>query len=231
MTKDVFSKLSLRDKRYFEPARVNMIKQQIRTWDVLDDQVLELFDKVHREDFVPVDLKPLAFADINIPLAQGQTMMTPKEEAKIIQELKIQGTDKVLVVGIESGFLLALTSKLGGKIYYTNSEITSFEEVKNKMERHRFPNVNFLIGRQHDVWHDYSPFNVIILTGSLPRVPEDLKLALAINGRLFVAIGKPPVMEATLVTRLSENTWCEQKLFETFRPRMLDAKEPNPFIL
>lgn len=230
MTKDVFSKLSLRDKKPNEQARTNMIKQQIRTWDILNTTVLALFEKVHREDFVPENFKQLAFADINIPLTHGQSMMTPREEAKIIQELEIHNTDKILVIGVESGFLLALVSKMGGQVYYVNNELTSFEEVKQKVEEHKFPNINLLIGNHQYGWHDYTPFNVIILTGSSPYVPEELKNALDLNGRLFVVVGKPPIMEAMLITRLFENTWNEKKLFETFRPRMLDIKEPGEFL-
>lgn len=229
MTKDVFSQLSLRDPKNHEEARINMLKQQIRTWDVLDDRILALFYKVHREDFVPAEYKPFALADINIPLSHGQTMMTPKEEARALQELSIKEEDKILLMGIDSGYLLTLLSRLGAKVVYVNNDLPSFEDIVQKVTLHKLPNVTTLIGNLHQGWQDLLPFDVILLTGSLPTIPNELKEALSLNGRLFMVVGKVPVMEAMLVTRMTKNTWQETKIFETCRPRMLDVKDLNVF--
>jgi protein-L-isoaspartate(D-aspartate) O-methyltransferase len=229
MTQDNFLQLSLDSPMNYEKARTNMLKQQIRTWDVLDDKILSLFYAIPREDFVPPSFKPLAFADIFIPLAHGQKMMSPKEEGRILQELKITPNDKVLVLGMDSGFLVTLLAKLAKQVYYIDNDIESSEKVKNKCIQYHLTNVICSIGNIHQGWQDVYPFEVIVLTGSLPWVPETLKQALVLQGRLFVVVGNLPIMEATIITRLSENTWKERKLFETVRPRLLDTKENNSF--
>lgn len=229
MTKDVFAKLSLRNPKNFVVARTNMMKQQIRTWDVLDNKILELFYKVQREDYVPPAYKELAFADIAIPLGHGQSMMPPKEEARILQELHIQPDDKVLVLGIESGYLLNLLSRLARAVYYVNDDVDCFEEVKEKITAKKLPNVEMMTGSLNYGWQHLLPFDVILLTGSLPAIPEELKNALTFNGRLFLVVGQAPIMEAMFIKRLSENIWSENKLFETMRPRMLDVPDHENF--
>lgn len=229
MTKDVFAKLSLRNPKNFVVARTNMMKQQIRTWDVFDNKILELFYKVQREDYVPPAYKELAFADIAIPLGHGQSMMPPKEEARILQGLHIHPNDKVLVLGIESGYLLNLLSRLAREVYYVNDDVDSFEEVKEKITAKKLPNVTLMRGSLNYGWQHLLPFNVILLTGSLPAIPEELRNAITFGGRLFVVVGQSPVMEAMLIKRLSENSWSEIKLFETVRPRMLDVKDYDNF--
>jgi protein-L-isoaspartate(D-aspartate) O-methyltransferase len=229
MAQDAFLQLSLDSPMNYEKARTNMLKQQIRTWDVLDDKILSLFYSVPREDFVPPSFKPLAFADISIPLAHGQKMMPPKEEARILQELKVNTNDKVLVLGMDSGYLVILLAKLAKQVYYVDNDIESSEKIKNKSIQYQLNNVIPIMGNIHQGWQDVYPFEVIVLTGSLPSVPETLKQALALQGRLFVVVGNLPIMEATIITRLSENTWKERKLFETARPRSLDIRENNPF--
>lgn len=230
MTQDVLGKLSSDSLIDCKQARTNMLKQQIRTWDVFDEKILALFASVPRQDFVPAKYKSLAFADISIPLSRGQSMMTPKEEARVLQELRIKHQDKMLMLGMDSGFLVTLLAKLGDHLYYIDNELDSFENLKNKIQAGHLNNVTMAIGNVHSGWQDVAPFDVIVLTGSLPSIPEILKNALSIHGRLFVVRGIPPVMEATIITRLSEHAWDERRLFETDRPRMLDAKEPETFI-
>jgi protein-L-isoaspartate(D-aspartate) O-methyltransferase len=230
MTKDVFAKLSLHNPKNFVVARTNMMKQQIRTWDVLDDKILALFYKVHREDYVPKKFRKLAYADTCIPLGHGLSMMTPKEEARILQDLQIKNEDKALILGADSGYLIALLSRLAREVLYVNNDLDFFDEVKEKITAEKLPNVKMKMGGINYGWQDSIPFDVILLTGSVPTVPEDLKNALTLQGRLFSVVGKPPAMEAILMTRLSETTWDENKLFETDRPRMLDIKEPDTFV-
>lgn len=229
MTKDVFTSKSLRNPKNFALARTNMLKQQIRTWDVLDQSILTLFDHVHREDYVPSEYKELALSEVSIPIGHGQTLMTPKEEARILQELAIKSKDKVLILGYDSGYLINLSSRLAGVVYYVNDDMESFEHTKDKIASHKLPNVNMMIGSINYGWQQLIPFDVILLTGSLPTVPDELKMALTLNGRLFVVVGNAPIMEATLVTRIFEYTWSERKLFETIRPRLLDVKENEGF--
>lgn len=214
---------------YFKRARTNMLKQQIRTWDVLDETILSLFDSCARENYVPPAYDLLAYADINIPLAHGQSMMQPKEEARILQALAIKPEEKIAVFGADSGFLLTLLAKLGKHVYYIDYNLDSFEAVKNKLLTYPIPNITLNVGNQQHGWQDFSPFDAVILTGSLPSIPENLKQALALNGRLAVVVGDSPAMEAMLVTRIQEYTWKETKIFETIRPRMQDAKETEKF--
>jgi protein-L-isoaspartate(D-aspartate) O-methyltransferase len=214
----------------FDEARNNMLKQQIHTWDVLDSRILHLFTVIPREDFVPPRYKELAFADMAIPLWNDQTMMTPMEEARIIQELNVKENDKVLILGTDSGYLTTLLAFLGQQIYYVDSDAQSLKVVKKQVTIQRLKNVLLQSGDLHHGWQTHKPFDVIVLTGSLPFKPTELQESLTLGGRLFVVLGKLPVMEATLLLRKSENTWRENKLFETQRPRMSNVKEPDRFV-
>lgn len=230
MTKDVFAKLILRGQKTYERARVNMIKQQIRTWEVFDDNILLLCYTVPREDFVPPKYKSFAFADISIPLGHyNQSMMTPKEEARVLQELHIQPGQKILVLGADSGYLLTLLANLGKQVFYFDNDIELFEQVKAKLAEHHVENVMTNIGSLQRGWQEFSPFDIVVITGSLPETPDFLKTALTIEGKLFVVVGELPIMEAMIITRLTDRSWGETKLFETVRPRMMDVKEPNTF--
>lgn len=230
MEQDVFAQMQLNDHEDYEQARINMLKQQIRPWDVTDEKILKLFYKTPRQDFVPKAYRSLAFADLAIPLSHGQSMMTPKEEAKVLQELHIKEHDKIMVLGIDSGYMVAQLASLGKQVYYIDNDLDTFETVKQRLTEHHIQNVTGLIGSLNYGWQDIYPFDVIFLTGSLPTIPETLKNALSIKGRLFVTAGDEPAMEAMLIHRLSEHTWSERKLFETVRPRMLDVKEPSQFV-
>ncbi|MBA2653718.1 MAG: protein-L-isoaspartate O-methyltransferase [Gammaproteobacteria bacterium] len=229
MAKDGFLQLSINGPKGHEKARTNMLKQQIRTWDVLNDKILGLFITVPREEFVPVKYKSLAFADLAIPLGHGQSMMPPREEARILQELKITPADKILLLGIDSGFMLTLLTKLGKHVYYLDNDFDSLDNVKNKIEKYKITNVTPLVGGIYQGWQDYYPFDVILCTGSLPDIPQVLKNALNIQGRLFAVIGNTPAMEAMIIRRVSKTNWDETTIFETERPRILDVKEPETF--
>jgi protein-L-isoaspartate(D-aspartate) O-methyltransferase len=231
MTKDVFDQLSLTSfSPEYQIARTNMLKQQIRAWDVLDDKILSLFYKVPREEFVPQEFRSLAFADLAIPLSHGQSMMPPREEARILQELTINEEDKILLLGTDSGFLLVLLSLLGKQAWYVDNHLDEIEGVKKNLSRFGIENITCLIGSMHQGWQELVPFNVILLTGSLPYIPEFFKKDLALNGRLFAVRGQSPIMEAMIVTRVSETNWNEKKIFETERPRLWGADDSNTFV-
>jgi protein-L-isoaspartate(D-aspartate) O-methyltransferase len=129
MTQDVIYRIMVDDSKKYKEARVNMLKQQIRTWDVLDSTILNLFNQVPREQFVPTEYESLAFADIAIPLPHGQRMMSPKEEAKILQALHITREDKVLILGNDTGFLVLLVCLLGGAVYYVHNDLPVVEDI------------------------------------------------------------------------------------------------------
>ncbi len=214
-----------------EQARFNMVEQQIRTWDVLDQQVLDLMAEVPREDFVPAAYRNLAFADTCIPLEHGQSMMVPRVEARMLQALQVERDDRILEVGTGSGFVTALLARLGGHV--TSIEIVDAlgSSARAKLEAHGIENVDLYSGDASHGWERAAPYDVIAVTGSLP-VPEDrFQNTLAIGGRLFVVVGREPAMQALLITRNSESQWASECLFETVLPPLVGVDEPERFVL
>jgi len=213
-----------------DQARFNMIQQQIRPWDVADDRVLELIGRLPREEFVPAAYRNLAFADIMIPLGHGQVMMEPKVEARFVQELAIGAKDKILEVGTGSGYVTALLASLGGSV--TSVEIIPelAADAKEKLAAHKITNVTLEVGDAARGWAAGAPYNAILVTGSTPVLPEDLKQQLAIGGRLAVIVGQPPIMEAKLIRRISEQAFEEISLFDTKLPPLINALKAPAFV-
>jgi protein-L-isoaspartate(D-aspartate) O-methyltransferase len=214
----------------FEQARYFMIEQQIRTWDVLDQRILDLLNQVPREDFVPQAHKNLAFVDMNIPLGHEQVMMTPKLEARIVQELEINPDDRILEVGTGSGYLTALLAKLGKEVV----SVEIFEDfttaARRKLASHQIRNVTLETGDGARGWKQGSYFDVIVLTGSVPLVPDSLREQLGEGGRLFAIVGQSPAMEGKVIRRVGENSWASDGLFETDLPPLLNAEEHSRFV-
>ena len=213
----------------FEQARLNMIEQQIRPWEVLDQTVLDLLQLVHREDFVPEEFRQLALADITIPLANEQVMMTPKLEARLLQALDIQTSDKILEVGTGSGYLTALLAKLGSQV----ESIDIFEDFTNSAKKvlATYDLDNTLL-ETHDFFQDREAgkvYDVVVITGSMPSMDSSLNELLTVGGRLFVIVGESPVMEARLIRRVSEAEWQEESLFETELPPLVGVEVKSEF--
>lgn len=215
----------------FEQARLNMIERQIRTWGVLDSRVLNLLALIHREDFVPADYRYLAFADTNIPIANSQAMMTPKLEAKLLQAVAVRKAEKVLEIGTGSAYLTALLAK---STQYVDS-IDIFEnfvdEAKIKLEKYGIDNVSLSCGNALSDWHNESKYDVIVVTGSLLELDSKLQQQLAAGGRMFVIIGKSPIMEARLITHMNDGRFINEVLFETELPALIGVHEPSSFEL
>jgi protein-L-isoaspartate(D-aspartate) O-methyltransferase len=214
-----------------EQARFNMVEQQIRTWEVLDQQVLDLMAEVPREDFVPAAYRNLAFADTCIPLGHGQSMMVPRVEARMLQALQVERDHRILEVGTGSGFVTALLARLGGHV--TSIEIVDSlsSSAQAKLDAHGIENVDLYTGDASHGWQRAAPYDVIAVTGSLP-VPEDsFQNTLAVGGRLFVVVGREPAMQALLITRHSESQWASECLFETVLPPLVGVEEPERFVL
>jgi protein-L-isoaspartate(D-aspartate) O-methyltransferase len=214
-----------------EQARFNMVEQQIRTWDVLDQQVLDLMAEVPREDFVPAAYRNLAFADTCIPLGHGQSMMAPRVEARMLQALQVERDHRILEVGTGSGFVTALLARLGGHV--TSIEIIDSlsSSAQAKLDAHGIENVDLYTGDASHGWERAAPYDIIAVTGSLP-VPEDsFQNSLAVGGRLFVVVGREPAMRALLITRSSESQWASECLFETVLPPLAGVQEPERFVL
>ncbi len=200
-------------------AKFNMIEPQIRPWEVLDNQVLSVFDAVHREDFVPDPYKGLAYADCQIPLASGVSMLPPTVEGRMLQALLISPHDRVLEIGSGCGFLTACLARLAQRVTSIDSRDGIVELARGNVANCGLDNVEFANKSLAQV-DDSQAYDVITVTASLTRIPENLQQALSIGGRLFAIVGQSPVMEALLITRVSETEWTTQSLFETDLPRL-----------
>ena len=214
----------------FEQARVTMIESQVRTWEVLDQSVLDLLLVVRREEFVPEKHRALAFADMEIPLGHGEAMLSPKLEARMVQELGIRKTDKVLEVGTGSGYVTALCAKLGGQVVSVERIPEFSQSAARKLAGHGIQNVQLVVGEAPEGWPSAGPYDVILLTGSLPFLPDTLQNQLRPGGRLLAVVGEPPVMTAMLVTRISDHAFNSVGLFETGIPPLRNIRQPERFV-
>ncbi len=211
-----------------EQARFYMIEQQIRTWDVLDQSILDLLSIVKREEFVPAAYRNLAFSDTEIPLPCGESMFVPKLEARILQEAAVKKHENVLEIGTGSGYMAAL---LGYKARHVTTveiepELKAFAE-KN-MARTLVSNVTIALGDGAQGWGT-DQYDVIIVSGSLPVVPASLLQQIKIGGRLIAIVGQAPVMSAEIISRISDISYNTIKLFETNVKPLRNAVTPSHF--
>ncbi|WP_426175129.1 protein-L-isoaspartate O-methyltransferase family protein [Massilia sp. TWR1-2-2] len=198
-----------------EQARFNMIEQQIRPWNVLDQDVLDLLLIVKREDFVPADYKSLAFVDTEIPLGAGESMFTPKLEARLLQELQLKKHETVLEIGAGSGYMAALLAHKARHV--TTVEI--LPELKTMAETNLakagITNVTVALGNGAQGWTQGAPFDVIVISGGLEVLPDAFLKQVKLGGRIAALIGRAPVMSCNIVTRVSETAFETTKVFET----------------
>jgi len=213
----------------FEQARFNMVEQQIRPWEVLDGRVLSLLENIHREDFVPVRYRKLAFADIAIPLDCGQVMMRPKIEARMLQALELREDETVLEIGTGSGFVTACLAGLARRVVSVELHAELHEQAALKLTDKGVDNVELFVGDVMGGWQPEQAHDVVVVTGSVPKVPEQFLGWVNPGGRLFVVTGESPAMEARLMKRLDVTEWTEESLFETDLPRLEHAEEPPKF--
>ncbi len=213
----------------YEQARHNMVVQQIQPWNVRDDKVLELFQRIPREDFVPEAYRHFAFTDMNIPLPNGGEMFSPKLEAYMLQALQIQPRDKVLEVGTGTGYVTALLASQARHVISVDLDADVQKQAAEKLAAHQINNVTYVCDDAATGWDRDKPYDVIVITGSLPLLPESFQQSLNVGGRLFAIIGDAPVMEATLITRIAENEWQHQGLLETCVAPLLNAPQPERF--
>lgn len=212
-----------------EETRLNMVTQQIRTWNVLDDSVLDLLYKIRREEFVPPANRAMAFVDMEIPLGYGQVMLTPKMEARILQELHIKKTDKILEVGSGSGYLTALLAEKGAHVYSVEIIPELKAMAENNLKAHGITNVTIEQGDAAQGWPIHEPYDVIVLTASTPVLPDTFQKSLNPGGRLFAITGEDPVMEALLVTCIAPGEFNTTQLFETSTASLINAAQPARF--
>ena len=223
-----------------EQARFNMIEQQIRTWDVLDPEVLNLLLVVKREAFVPPAYKSLAFVDSEIPLPGGECMLTPKFEARILQEANVKKHEHVLEIGAGSGYMAALLAHRARHVTTVeiNPELKALAE-KNLAD-YGVINVDVALGNGAQGWEggatenavgnsNGAPYDVIVISGSLPLLPEAFLKQIKVGGRILAVIGEAPVMSAELITRTSDLKYDTVKLFETSVKPLRDIVAPSHF--
>ena len=196
----------------FEQARFNMIEQQIRPWDVLDQRTLDLIASVPRERFVPPDYRKLAFADINIPLAQGQVMMSPKVEARLLQALRLNPNDSVLEIGTGSGYLTALLAKVANHVNSVDIFPEFIQAAEVKLKALNINNVTLQVGDAISGWNTNVNYDVIVLTGSVPVLTSHFQDQLEEGGCLFAIVGEEPIMQAQLITKISQDINLEAEL-------------------
>ena len=202
-----------------EQARFNMVEQQIRPWDVLDTGVLDALFRVPRERFVPPGMQSLAFSDVELPLSINgvdtrETMLTPKVEARLAQELRLEPTDCVLEIGAGSGYQAALLGQLAQQVtsIEIDSRLAAF--AQDNLQRNHVQNVKIEVGDAHEGWGT-TEYDAILLSGSVPVVPDALKYQLRIGGRMVVVVGQSPVMTACRITRTSAASFETEYLFDT----------------
>ena len=213
-----------------DQARFNMVEQQIRPWEVLDQAVLDLLFTLRREEFVPPVYRGLAFADMEIPLGHGETMLSPKMEARIVQELKLKNTDKVLEVGTGSGYMTALMARLAKFVHSVEIVPELFEFGSKNLRVHDLHNVLVEQGDGACGWARHAPYDVIVLTGSTPVLAPELLQQLSPGGRMFAVIGEAPVMKATLFTVSAQGGASSVELLETCIASLRNAPQPSHFV-
>ena len=213
----------------FEQARLNMIEQQIRPWEVLDQRTLDAFAVIHREDFMPAAYRQLALADVNIPLGHGQVTMTPKVEGRMVQSLAIGPVNHVLEVGTGCAFVTALLASQARSVLSVELFPDFTEAAGPRLARCGVSNVVLRTGDASAGWPAEAPYDAIALTGSIPEMNPGIELQLAVGGRLFAIVGQSPVMEAMLITRVGEMEWSRELLFETELPPLLGLPPQRRF--
>lgn len=213
-----------------ELTRSNMVQQQIRTWNVLDDSVLELLYKIRREEFVPTVYRSLAFVDMEIPLGYDQVMLAPKMEARMLQELHIKKTDKILEVGSGSGYMTALLAAKGAHVHSVEivPELKAIAEAN--LHAHGITNMTLEQGDAAHGWPKHEPYDVIVLTASTPILPDAFQKSLNPGGRLLAIVGGEPIMELVLVTCAAPGVYNSTTLFETFTKPLQNAQLPERFV-
>jgi protein-L-isoaspartate(D-aspartate) O-methyltransferase len=212
-----------------EQARFNMIEQQIRPWDVLDQDVLSLLSVVRREDFVPPAYRALAFVDMQVPLPEGQSMLEPKVEARLLQDLKLARHEKVLEVGAGSGHMAALLAHRVQHVVTLDKRPTLARLAAANLRRAGVMNATVREADGAQGLPGEAPFDAILLSGSVASVPAALLDQLKVGGRLMAIVGEQPVMRATLVTRVGERDFRSVDIFDTVAPRLEGFSEPPRF--
>jgi len=212
-----------------EQARFNMIEQQIRPWNVLDQDILDLLHVVKREEFVPEAFQNLAFADVEIPLPGGEAMLNPKVEARIAQEIAVKKHESVLEIGTGSGYMAALLAHKARQVTTVEILPESVALAKANLAKAGITNVSVEQGNGAEGWAAGTEYDVIVVSGALPVLPEKLVKQLKVGGRMVAIIGEAPAMTCQIITRTSETAHDAVKVFETVAKPLTGAVAPSRF--
>lgn len=207
-----------------------MLGQQVRAWDVFDEKVLAAMRETPREHFVPASHRDLAFADTEIPLEHGQAMMAPKIEGRLLQALRLEPTDRVLEVGTGSGYMTACLARLSGHVDSVDIFSDFISAAGTLLAEHDAGNVTLRTADALTLSHR-AEYDAIAVTGSVPALDDHFIRMLRPDGRLFIVVGRAPIMEARLITMHANGQWTEESMFETYLTPLLNAERPEPFIL
>ena len=213
----------------FEKARFNMVEQQIRPWEVLDFDVLDLLMSVRREEFVPEAYKSLALSEAEIPLGHGASMLIPVIEGKILQAIQVKRSDKVLEEGAGSGYFAALLAARADWVRTVEIDPALVTMAHENLKRYGVENVIVEEGDAIRGWPSNAPYDLIVVSGGVPFIPETLLQQIKVGGRLFAFVGEPQLMTATLVTQVSEGNFRTESLFENAVPMMRNAPQKSQF--
>jgi len=212
----------------FEQARLNMVEQQVRPWDVLADDVLNVMQDIPRENFVPDQYKNMAYGDYGVPIGNNQEMLKPVLVGRLLQALEIKPDEIVLEVGTGTGYLTACLSRLASYVYSVDINPDFQPQAQRNLTSLEIDNVTLATGDACNGWPERTLYDVIVVTGSTPEVPENYKQALEVGGRLFIITGQSPAMHAKVITRVADNDWSEENILETdVAPLDNSGKEPE----
>ena len=210
-------------------ARFNMVEQQIRPWQVLDAQVLTVLSQVQRELFVPQAFQALAYADTEIPLGHGEMMLPPRVDARLMHDLHLTGTEKVLHIGTGSGYLAALLAGRAQRVVSLEMNPELAHNARSNLQRAGIHHVDVRIADVSQGAADDAPFDAIVLGGSVAEVPNRLLEQLKVGGHLIAIVGQDPAMVATLFTRTADSAWSSKALWDHSAPRLQGFTEPSRF--
>ena len=214
----------------FEQARVNMVENQVRPWEVLDARVLDVLGSVRREDFVAAEHRQLAFADLTLPLGHGEVMMKPVVEGRVLQALELLPTDQVLEIGTGSGFLTACLAKLSAGVTSVDIHADFIAAATQRLAQAGIDNVTLATGEAVNAWQPAGQFDALVVTGAVYEIPQRFLGWLKPGGRLLAVRGESPVQQMVLLTHEGEGRYREESILETDLPYLVHAEPPRKFV-